>query len=107
MRRKPRNHAIKNKEQPATAVKEPTVKKRKVDSELPQLAEGETEETCKEHAKRMKAEMAKSKRNASEIKELMHLTYPHRRQQITSGVIKDVLQEYPALQLVSEVSLVY
>ena len=53
----------------------------------------------------MKVEMAKSKKNASQIKELMQLTYPHRRQLITTGAVADVLKEYPALQLVSEVSI--
>jgi hypothetical protein len=104
MRRKPQTPAIKTKEQPATADKEPLLKKRKV-VDIPQLADGETEETCAEHTKHMKVEMAKSKKNASQIKELMQLTYPHRRQLITTGAVTDVLKEYPALQLVSEVSI--
>ncbi|XP_028416459.1 sterile alpha motif domain-containing protein 3-like [Dendronephthya gigantea] len=102
MRRKPRTPAVKNQEQPARSIQEPMLKKRKVD-DIPELADGETEETCKEHTKHMKAEMAKSKRNASVIKELMQLTYPYRRQQIINGIVTDVLQEYPALKLVSEV----
>lgn len=75
---------------------------------LPEMQEGETQETCKEHIACMKKEMKKSSnRKMAVIKELMDLTYPYRRQAILQQPteIDSVIREYPALGLVSEVSI--
>ena len=84
-------------------------KVRRVDTnKVPEMLEGETEETCKEHVKAMSKEMLKStNRNVAMVKELMMITYAIRRKGvlIEQKVIPDVLQEYPALGLTSEVSL--
>ena len=50
---------------------------------LPEMAERETEETCTEHISVMKKEMKKTtNRKMALIKNLMELTYSHRRQSI-------------------------
>lgn len=68
---------------------------------------GETAETTNDHKMKMIEEMAKT-RNVDKvlIKSLMELTYNVRRKEITTNPkpIKDVLAEWPALQLTSEVS---
>ena len=47
-----------------------------------------------------------SNKNISMVKELMELTYAYRRNILTETVsVKNVLTAYPALQLVTEVSL--
>lgn len=84
-------------------------KKMKMDSEkLPEIAEGETEETCKEHISLMKKEMKKTtNRKMALIKNLIDQTYSHRRQSILlqPTAIDDLIKEYPALGLASEVSI--
>ena len=84
-------------------------KKMKMDSgKLPEIAEGETEETCKEHISLMKKEMKKTtNRKMALIKNLMEQTYSHRRQSILQQptAIDDLIKEYPAFGLASEVSI--
>ncbi|XP_028418061.1 uncharacterized protein LOC114542873 [Dendronephthya gigantea] len=81
-------------------------KKNKVADDAPlALVEGETTQTCQDHLAAIKREMAKNKnRNVALIKELMELTYPYRRNKVVSSptTLKDLLAEYPALRLVSE-----
>ena len=83
---------------------EPKMKKRKLD--VPNMIDGETTETCEEHKKVMVVEMTKTKKNFNLIKELMELTYPYRRQKLLleAKSLDDILIEYPALQLITEVS---
>lgn len=74
---------------------------------IPEKPEGETLETCREHASLLRKEMMKtSNRNACMIRELMDLTFPFRRERILIDPrpVEDVTKEYPALTLVSEVS---
>lgn len=74
---------------------------------VPEIPEGETDETCLEHTKTMKKEMAKtSNRDFTQIRELMDLTYPFRRKDIVTEPVSvpSLLKLYPALQLPSEVS---
>ena len=81
----------------------PRMKKRKLD--VPEMVDGETPETCEEHKKAMVIEMTKTKRNYTMIKELMELTHPYRRQKflLEPKKLDDILIEYPALQLITEV----
>ena len=83
---------------------EPKMKNRKLD--VPSMIDGETTETCEEHKKVMVVEMKKTKKNFNLIKELMELTYPYRRQKLLlePKILDDILIEYPALQLITEVS---
>lgn len=72
------------------------------------MAEGETEETCTEHISVMKKEMKKTtNRKMALIKNLIELTYSHRRQSILlqPTAIDDVIKEYPALVLPFEVNI--
>ena len=72
------------------------------------MAQGETEETCKEHITIMKKEMGKTtNKNVAMIRELMDLTYPLRRREILTNPtsIKGYIAKYPALQLVAEVNI--
>lgn len=88
-----------------SAAAPPAVKKHKA-ADVPQLPEGETRETCEEHRSNLAKEMSKkTNRNMLLIKNLMEITYPYRRQNLLENPIRvdDILQEYPALQLVSEV----
>ena len=73
------------------------------------MAQGETEETCKEHISALKKEMKKSSnRKMALIKNLMELTYLQRRQSILLQPmpIEELLKEYPLLCLTSEVSII-
>lgn len=73
------------------------------------MAEGETEETCKEYISLLKKEMKKTtNRKIALIKKLIELTCVHRRQSILQQptAIDDLLKEYPALSLTSEVSII-
>lgn len=83
-------------------------KLKKVDgAEIPELPEGETVETCKEHVACLKKEMKKtSNKNVTMIRELMDTTYATRRKSVLlePKAIDEVLKEYPALRLMSEVS---
>ena len=87
-----------------TPKSEPSTKKRKL-ADFPQLPEGETRETCTEHKKVLVKEMAKSRRNLPLIRELMELTYSHRRHDFLKQpkTVEAILEEYPALHLISEV----
>ncbi len=74
---------------------------------IPGKPEGETLETCREHAPQLKKEMMKtSNRNLCMIKELMDLSFAFRRERILIDPrpVGDVIEEYPALTLVSEVN---
>lgn len=87
---------------------EPKIKKRK-GTAVPVLDEGETNETTKEHTRQLQKEMAKGSRNYQLIKQLMDLTYKYRRISIVDGLpgtesVSKILDIYPALQLVTEVS---
>ena len=65
------------------------------------MPEGETEETCREHIKVMKREMARpSNRNLATIKELMALTHAYRRELFLKETIpiNQFVEEYPALK---------
>ena len=76
---------------------------------IPEKPEGETLETCKEHVALMKKEMLKStNRKMIMIKDLIELTFPFRRESILlePAAIDAVIQQYPALSLISEVSYV-
>ncbi|XP_014667299.1 PREDICTED: uncharacterized protein LOC106808901 isoform X3 [Priapulus caudatus] len=87
-----------------TDPKGPQIKRRKVQG-VPDLLEGETEETCKEHIKTLKKEMQKtSNKSQALIKELMDITFPYKRQELmeTGVLVEDFLNQYPALQFVSE-----
>ena len=67
---------------------------------------GETQETIREHKNAIKKELAKQKnRNHAYIKELMEITFGERRKSIISSptTLDIVLEEYPALKLVTEV----
>lgn len=75
---------------------------------FPEIAEGKTEETCKEHISLTTKEMNKTtNRKMALIKNFMELTYSHRRQSILpQPTATDVLiKEYPAHRLSSEVSM--
>lgn len=88
------------------ATKQPELKKRKSGEAIPQLEERETEETCQDHMKEMKKEMAKSSNKTyGLISSLMEATYRFQHQNILAKTISvnQVLEDYPALQLVSEV----
>ena len=79
---------------------EPQPKKRRIE-EIVEMPEGETEETCQEHVKAMKKEMARSSnRNLAMVKELMELTHSHRRQWFLKEMvpISSFIGEYPALK---------
>lgn len=79
-------------------------------SDLPDLPEGETEETCLEHIKALQKEMDKvTNKNQALIRELMDTTFSFRREKMfeESERIEEVLHKYPALQLVSEVCKIY
>lgn len=91
---------------PTAPASEPHTKKRKF-YEVPQLPEGETLATCEEHKKALIKEMTKTKKNPHLIKELMDITFAHRRQKLLNETkrVETILEEYPALQLVSEVIL--
>ncbi|XP_033110646.1 sterile alpha motif domain-containing protein 3-like [Anneissia japonica] len=87
-----------------TAVVKPEMKRRKC--EAVETENGETDETCKEHVQQLKREMSKlSHRNYGLIGNLMEATYMYRRKRILENPvsINNVVQEYPALQLVSEI----
>jgi hypothetical protein len=107
------------KNKPQSGVKRPgarqvveTVKHKKIQKlfdlgRVPVKPEGETMDTCREHATVMKKEMLKSSnKNVVMIKKLMVLTYPFRREKILiePTAVEDITKEYPALNLVSEVS---
>jgi len=80
--------------------KEPQPKKRRIE-EIFEMPEGETAETCQEHVKAMKKEMARSSnRNLAMVKELMELTHSHRRQWFLKETvpISSFIEEYPALK---------
>ena len=94
------------------ATKNPEIKAKKLKKDdvgkIPEMMDGETEETCKEHILVMKKEMKKTtNRKMAVIKDLMELTYPYRRKSILlqPSEIDVVLHEYPALTLTSEVSM--
>ena len=75
-----------------------------------QLEDDEVEETCRNHVIQMKKEMVKtSGKNYGLVSNLMTATFKYRRQKILTATIsvENVLEEYPALQLVSEVCLWY
>jgi len=75
-------------------------KKRRIE-EIFEMPEGETAETCQEHVKAMKKEMARSSnRNLAMVKELMELTHSHRRQWFLKETvpISSFIEEYPALK---------
>ena len=82
--------------------KEPQPKKRRIHvEEILEMPEGETAETCREHVKAMKKEMARScNRNLAMVKELMELTHSHRRQWFLKETvpISSFIEEYPALK---------
>ena len=75
----------------------PAKKKAHLDEKLDEL---DTGETCQEHIRAMKKEMAKRKnKNLTLIKELMGLTFPSRRKQIvhnpaTLNVILRIIQHW-------------
>lgn len=80
-------------------------KKRRTEDCL-EMPEGETEETCKEHIKVMKKEMARpSNRSLAMVKELMVLTHAYRREWFLKETIpiNQFLEEYPALKTSAEV----
>lgn len=65
------------------------------------MPEGETEETCREHIKVMKREMARpSNRNLATITELMALTHAYRRELFLKETIpiNQFVEEYPSLK---------
>ena len=69
--------------------------------------DGETLETCKGHVSVMRKEMfGYTNRKLSIIKKLMELTFPFRRERILMepAAAKSILKEYPAFNLLSEVS---
>lgn len=71
-----------------------------------EMPEGETEETCKEHIKVMKREMARpSNRSLAMVKELTVLTHAHRGELFLKETIpiNQFLKEYPALKISAEV----
>lgn len=92
----------------ATSGPEPPPKKMKKGGQVPSYAEGETESTCKEHMASLKKEMQKnSNRNLQMVKQLMEITYPYRRRMILSEPlsIPEIMDKFPALNLVTEVWL--
>ena len=65
------------------ATKNPEIKAKKLKKDdvgkIPEMMDGETEETCKEHILVMKKEMKKTtNRKMAVVKDLMELTYPYR-----------------------------
>lgn len=73
------------------------------------MPDGETNETCLEHISNMKKELLKTtNKNLNLVKKLMELTFAHRRQIIVFNpvTVQELVNTYPALQLVSEVSTV-
>ena len=91
-----------NKEAP-----KPKVARRDVDRSIPEMPEGETNETCVEHVATMKKGMGKTtNRNLVLLKELMEITFPYRRTELiqTPVHVSELLVKFPALQLVSHVS---
>ena len=70
------------------------------------VSTGETSDTLCEHRNALKKEMAKPKnRNLMQIKELMEITFKDRRKCIERSptTLHLLLQQYPALKLVTEV----
>jgi hypothetical protein len=84
-------------------------KKMKMDSgKFPRDSRRQDRGNRKEHISLMKKEMKKTtNRKMVLIKNLMELTYSHRRQSILlqPTAIDDLIKEYPALGLASEVSI--
>ena len=103
-------HCTRSEKKPCNKNPEIKAKKLKKDDvgKIPEMMDGETEETCKEHILVMKKEMKKTtNRKMAVIKDLMELTYPYRRKSILlqPSEIDVVLHEYSALTLTSEVSM--
>ncbi|CAB4017012.1 Hypothetical predicted protein, partial [Paramuricea clavata] len=72
---------------------------------LPDIPSGETEDTFKDHMKRLQKEMTKTKgKNQQLIKTLMDATFAMRRREIVQNAvsINDLLKRFPALTLTSE-----
>ena len=108
MRRKKTNSTTRSVCVSQTTQKQPEAKmKRRKLYDVYDMDNGETAETCEEHKKAMVTEMTKTNKRYRLIKELMELTYPYRRQQFINEpkVLNELLTEYPALQLVSEVRI--
>ena len=62
--------------------------KRNMSGALPQIPEGETEETFKDHCKKVEKEMTKKKgKNMTLIKEIMDCTYAMRRREILNEIM--------------------
>ena len=73
---------------------------------LPDIPPGETEDTFKDHMKRLQKEMTKTKgKNQQLIKTLMDATFAMRRREIVQNAvsINEHLKRFPALTLTSEV----
>ena len=73
---------------------------------LPPIPMAETEETYKDHCKRLCKEMAKTKgRNLTLIKEIMDCTFAMRRRDIVEEpkAVNAILKRFPALALPFEV----
>ena len=89
---------------------EPQPKKRRIEEIISEMPEGETAETCQEHVKAMKKELARSSnRNLTMVKELMELTHSYRRQWVLKEMvpISSFIGEYPALKTPFGVSVFF
>ncbi|XP_071837197.1 uncharacterized protein [Apostichopus japonicus] len=73
---------------------------------LPVIPSTEDDTSLKRHKETMKKEMSKKRaKNLILIEKLMDKTYPQRRAYLTNKpLVKDLLQEYPALLLTEEIS---
>ena len=95
-----------NKEKGFTSSPDTTPAKRLKLTDLPDIPPSETEDTYKDHIKRIQREFAKTKgKNQQLIKTLMDATFAFRRREIVQdgAPVHEILKKFPALTLTSEV----
>ena len=101
-----KQQTLKSHENEATTSNLPKEMKLVATKSLPPIPEAETQETYKDHCKRLCKEMAKTKgRNLTLINEIMDCTFAMRRREIVEEpkAVTAILEKFPAITLPFEV----